>query len=257
MLPARVHYLASMHAHPTPTGEDRAARPADAARPSTAPDTAANEDCLLAMARAAPAATRSGPGEAAAWARAFKQEAHRANRPAALAPAACAEIVSFLRGAAPAEPAALATRMTRAADNAPQLAELILKTALVEHELRRGPDQPLGAEVVTCLRSIVGVLQQAPEACTDEGWANLARTLEGLESCVLNRLEDLTGGTGEDAEVIRSGVRAMQHDIEGAALKRDYERKLSALQGVERQIQRFFGLDPAAAPTQPEPQDPG
>jgi hypothetical protein len=43
----------------------------------------------------------------------------------------------------------------------------------------------------------------------------------------------------------------MQHELEGAALKREYERALAALQQVERRIHAFFGetgAPPAASP---------
>jgi hypothetical protein len=198
-----------------------------------------------------PGAERHAPEDVAVWEREFKHEVDRAGRPAPVAQKVLDRIAAHLRGTTAIQPADLAEHMTQAARNPAQLAELILKSALVQHEVAQRTEEPIGADVVTCLRSVLSALQQTPEARTDEGWASVVRTLAVLEANILERQQALTGGTAADEEVIRVGVRTMQHDLEGAALKREYEQKRDALLAVERRIRSFFGIDPES------PLDPG
>lgn len=210
----------------------------------------------LARPPGAPDPDRFRPEDVAAWARAFRQDANRPGQPPVLPPGVRDAICAYLRGTTAARPADLVEPMTRAAGHIAQLSELVLKTALVQQEVAQRPDDPVGVDVVNCIRAIVDVLQQAPGAQTDEGWANLARTLAVLEEGVLEKLQSITGGTDDDEEVIRAGVRALQHELEGATLKRDYERKREELLAVEQKIQRFFGSESeSAAPGAPEHQD--
>lgn len=191
------------------------------------------------------------PEAIAAWLSAFKEDADRANRDAAMPRKVLGLLAAFLRGTAEASPAGMAECMTRAAGDAARLSEVILKSALVQHELAHRAAGPVGDEVVACLRAVVNALQETNEARTEEGWRAVAQTLASLETCILERLEALAGGTEQDAEAIRAGVRALHHEIEGAALKREYERKRNALTEVERRIREFFGLDARQAPDDP------
>ena len=65
-----------------------------------------------------------------------------------------------------------------------------------------------------------------------------------MEERILDQLQAVAGGGDKDAEIIRDGVRTMQHDLEGMALKDEYEQKRKALDAVERRIKRFFGASP-------------
>ena len=195
----------------------------------------------------APAPAPLKAEELAAWARDFQQEADRAGQPAPLPRKLQDIIVTYLRGSAEVQPASLAEHMTRAAHNPGHFSELILKVALVQQELAQSSEKPVGDDVVNCLRSVLDVLQQAPDARTEEGCHNLARTLAVLETHILERLHALAGGTEDDAQIVRAGIRTLQHDLEGAALKCDYEQKRSALLAVEQKIRRFFGLESGAA----------
>lgn len=186
---------------------------------------------------------RPSPEAIAEWAEEFKQDADRGGQPAVIPPKVLRVLVAFLRGTSDAPPASMAECVARVAGNPVQLSELILKSALVQQELTRRFKEPVGDDVVAGLRSVVSALQETPEARSDEGWRNVARTVAAIEACVLERLHPLAGGTEKDAEVIRKGVRVIHHEIEGAALKREYEQKRNALLAVERRIRLFFGLD--------------
>jgi hypothetical protein len=192
-----------------------------------------------------PAAGRPSQEAIAAWAAEFQQDSDRAGR-AAMPRKVLTVLVGFLRGTSDVPPAGMADCMTRAAANPAQLSELILKSALVQQELTRRFDGPVGDDVVAGLRSVVNALQETQEARTDDGWRNVARILSAIEACILERLQTLAGGTEHDAEVIRGGVRAIQREIEGAALKREYEQRRNALLAVEHRIRKFFGLDPGS-----------
>lgn len=189
----------------------------------------------------------SGPKEVGAWARKFQTEADQAGGPGALPGKVRDDIAASLRGLTSDSPQALAEHIMQAAANPVQLAELLLKIALVQHEVAHQTDQSVGDDVVTCLRSSFDAMQQAPEAQTDEGWANMARMLAVLEEYILEKQSAVTGGTDEDAEIIRAGVRTIQHDIEGGALRREYEQKRSALAAVEQRVKQFFGAGHKAA----------
>lgn len=202
-------------------------------------------------ARSLPPAERLRPEAIATWASEFKADADRSGPSRVMPRKALNVLVAFLRGTTDAAPASMVEHIARAAENAAYLSELILKSALVQHELSQRFDEPVGDDVMACLRAVINALQEAPAAQTEEGWRDVARTLTALETCILDRLQALAGGTEKDAEVIRSGVRALHHDIEGAALKREYDQKRTALLAVERRIRKFFGLDPRDATDTP------
>jgi hypothetical protein len=152
------------------------------------------------------------------------------------------KIAAHLRGAVTEEPGKLAEYIRQSVGFAEPLAVLILKTAVVQQETRQSGGQPIGTEVVGCLRSILDVLRQGPEGDTKEGWAELARTLAALEESVLSRLNEIAAGTDEDAEIIRDGVRSLQHALHGASLRHEYQEKRKALAQIERRIREFFDI---------------
>lgn len=185
------------------------------------------------------------PAELASWRRQFEREAERAGQPRPVPPETRDRIVAHLRGTAPSSAEELGQQLAIAAANTAQLAELLLKVALVQQEVSRRVDEPVGKELVACLRPSFDALLARPEVRTEEGWADLARTLEALENGIVQRLADLTDGGEEDAEIVRAGFRDMQRELEGVALRREYEQKRNALLAVERRVKRFFGSDSA------------
>lgn len=190
-----------------------------------------------------PSGERPKPAELAAWASEFSQDADRMGQRAAVSRKGVGMLVAFMRGLSGAAPAGMADQVAQAAANSGQLADLILKSALVQQELAQRFQEPVGDDVVACLRAVLNALQETEDGRTEEGWRNVARTLSALETCILERLQALADGTEKDAEVIRRGVRTMHYELEGSALKREYERKRSALLAVEQRIRKFFGLE--------------
>lgn len=186
------------------------------------------------------------------WAEELQRETDAGGQPVAVRRKTIGMLVSFLRGTLEAPPAGIAEQVARAAEDPGLLADLILKSALVQQELSQRYDEPVGDDVVGCLRSVLNALQEMPESRTDEGWRKVIQTLTEIEMRLLERLPVLADGTEEDAQVIRDGIRAMHHDVEGEALKREYERKRNALMEVERRIRIFFGLDSAESAEKPE-----
>jgi hypothetical protein len=188
-------------------------------------------------------AKSAGPKEVGTWARKFQTEADQASKPASLPGEVRDGIASQLRGLTSDNPLDLAENVMQAAANPAQLAELLLKIALVQHEVAKRTDQPVGTDVVTCLRSVFEAMQQAPEMQTDEGWANMARMLAVLEEYILGKQHEIAGGTDGDAEIIREGMRSIQRDVEGGALRREYDQKRGALVAVEQKVRQFFGVE--------------
>ena len=78
------------------------------------------------------------------------------------------------------------------------------------------------------------------------GWQSdwFGKTQGGLpigDGVELLALGSIAGGTAADAELVREGVRVLQRELEGAALKHEYQRHQTALMDVDRRIRRFFG----------------
>lgn len=188
----------------------------------------------------------------AQWAEDLKRDADQEGRLKSVQRKAVGMLVSFLRGLSDVPPAGMAEQVARAAGDAGLLPELILKSALIQQELAQRYEEPIADDVVACLRSVLNALQETPEAQADDGWRKVIQTLTDIETRILERLPILAGGTEEDAQVIREGIRAMQHDVEGAALKREYERRRNALLEVEERIRKFFGSEAGASAPAPE-----
>ena len=124
------------------------------------------------------------------------------------------------------------------------MSALILKTAVVEHETGSHEDEPVGNEVAHGLRKVFDALLEAPESATEEGLRHLLEVVATIEQAILERLEELAGGTADDAVRVREGAEAIKHDIEGTALKQEHARKRRALADVERRVRDFFGSSP-------------
>lgn len=184
----------------------------------------------------------SGVKEVGTWSRRFETESKKAGAPPPIPEKVRDEVAAHLRGLISGDPGDLAEGVMQAAANPVQLSELILKVALVKHELAGRSDQRVGEDVVTCLRSVFDSIQRTSEAQTDEGWANMARMLSVLEEYILERHRAIAGGTDKDEKTIRSGVRDIQRDIEGGALRLEYDQKRSALAAVEHKVRQFFGI---------------
>lgn len=185
------------------------------------------------------AATR----DAHSWAKRFERESKLGAAPPVLPSATRDSIAAHLRGKKSLAPVQLARAVTRAAEHTADLAELILKVAVVRHEIERQGDGPVGPDIVTCLRSILDAMLASPDARSNDGLANLARTLAVIESALLDRLSNVAGGSVEDADAVREGVRSMQRHLEGLALKYEYRQRRSALSTVEERVKRFFGVE--------------
>lgn len=183
------------------------------------------------------------PKEVTSWARKFEVEAKRDEVPKSLPGELVDEVVSHLRGLDGTQTVAMSSAVRRAAEQPTKLAELLLKVALVQHAVKRRDGQPIGSDIAECLESVVDALVKLPEAKVEEGLANLARTLDVLESRVLEQMSHVTGGGEGDEKIVREAVEKMQRRIEGIALTREYEQKRSALLAVERRVKRFFGVD--------------
>lgn len=199
-----------------------------------------------------PSGERPTQEQFARWAEELQRDTDETGRPAAVRRKAIKILVAFLRGTSDVPPSGMAEQVARAAEDPGLLADLILKSALVQQELSQRYEEPVGEDVVGCLRSVLNALQEMPESKSDEGWPKLIQMLTELETHLLERLPLLAGGTEEDAQVIRDGVRAMHHDVEGEALKREYERKRNALLEVEKRIRIFFGLSAGESAETPE-----
>lgn len=200
-----------------------------------------------------PAGEKPNPEQIAQWAEDLKRDTDQAGRPRSVQRKAVGLLVSFLRGLSDIPPAGMAEQVARAAgDDAGLLPELILKSALIQQELAQRYEEPIADDVVACLRAVLNALQETPEAQAEEGWRKVIQTLTDIEARILERLPILAAGTEEDAQVIREGIRAMQHEVEGAALKREYERKRHALLEVEERIRKFFGSEAGDSVRAPE-----
>jgi len=181
------------------------------------------------------------PKEALSWARDFEQEMAQTDASGGLPPETRDVIADHLRGIADVPPGELSMFMARAAEEPDGLASLILKTAVIEHEVAQRQDEPVGKDIVTCMQKVLGALQKSPTAGTEEGLNSLLAIIAALEQSILERLEALAGGTRDDAALVSTGAREMEHGIHGVALKREHAESRKALQDVERRVREFFG----------------
>ncbi|MBM4149910.1 MAG: hypothetical protein FJ224_12840 [Lentisphaerae bacterium] len=190
---------------------------------------------------------RDDAKEQTVWADSFRRESETASSPPSIASEATNAISRYMRGSNDASPEEMAEAVSEAAHNPAQLAAILLKTALVRHELTGIPSDPVGAHVIACLRSAMEALLRAPGNAGEDGWADIARTLAAIEEHVASNLHELTGGTDHDIEAVHNAVREMQHKLEGWALKREYAARHRALVTVEQKLRHFFGI-PAERP---------
>jgi hypothetical protein len=154
------------------------------------------------------------------------------------------QIVAFLKGGAGSLPAAEQPLqdLDAAATNAGQLADLIMKSAVVDSrqaEVEGG--ETLGNIVVGCLRRTFDSLNRAPGAQTRKGKRAIKKTLTILEKDILDRLKETArqGHALAESEVSEA-VSDMTEELQASDLIEQYARKSRAVNDDEARLARFI-----------------
>ncbi len=164
------------------------------------------------------------------------------------------EIILFLRGEAPSDTSRVAHEITEAAADTAQLADMILKAALIQQQ-QAGLE---GAEslvdiVVGCFRRAYEGLIQDPAAKTQQGKKELSKKLLLLEEDVLKKIRELSGAPDDTvAEPVVEAVEEMTTELAMEALAADYMRKYKGIETTEKKILRFIRT---VARSRPEAED--